>query len=162
VDAEWFARYLLSVDTSREGKPVVSVDDVKLLCAGHLTCDDRVVVDLLVKIARLTSGKLHSTEIIHVHVVEVGIDMLTELEIVVRIHDITHTLLDIIIVYIAVCNRHSIHGNDTTSMLTLITERMRQTKRDVHVALSLQTLRDTIVSSGESTEYVRRILPSKH
>jgi hypothetical protein len=88
--------------------------------------------------------------------------MLTELEIVVRIHDIAHTLLDIIIVYIAVCNRHSIHGNDTTSMLTLITERMRQTKRDVHVALSLQTLRDTIVSSGESTEYVRRILPSKH
>jgi hypothetical protein len=150
------------VDTSREGKPVVSVDDVKLLCAGHLTCDDRVVVDLLVQIARITSGKLHGTEVIHVHVVEIRIDMLTELEIVVRIHDITHTLLDIVIVYVTISDRHGIHGNDTTSVLTLITKRMRQTEGDVHVALSLQTLRDTIVSSGESTEYVRRILPSKH
>jgi hypothetical protein len=39
---------------------------------------------------------------------------------------------------------------------------MRQTKRDVHIPLGIEALRDTIVSSGKSTEYVRRILPSKH
>jgi hypothetical protein len=47
-------------------------------------------------------------------------------------------------------------------MLTLIAEGMRQTERDVHISLGLQTLRDTIVGGGQSTEHVRRILPSKH
>jgi hypothetical protein len=47
-------------------------------------------------------------------------------------------------------------------MLTLIAEGMRQAKHGINISLSLQALRDTIVSSGESTEYVRRILPSKH
>jgi hypothetical protein len=88
--------------------------------------------------------------------------MVTESEIVVRIHDVTNTLLNVVVIYISPGDRHSVHGNDTTGMLTLIAKRMRQTQGDVQVALSLQALRDTIVSSGESTEYMRGVLPSKH
>ena len=140
----------------------MSVDDIKLLSTGHLAGDDRVVIDLLVQVAGVTSRKLHRTEVVHVHIVEVCIDMITELEIVIGIHDVAHTLLHIVIVHIAPGDRHGIHGDDTTSMLTLITERMRQTERDVQISLGLQSLGDTIVGGGQSTEYVRRILPSKH
>ena len=126
------------MDAGREGEPVVSVDDVKLLSAGHLSGNDRVVVDLLVKVAWISSGKLHRTKIVHVHIVKVGIDMVTELEIVVRIHDIAHALLHVVIVYIAPCDRHGIHSYDTCCMLALITKRMRQAERDVHIALGLQ------------------------
>ena len=114
------------------------------------------------QVARITTGKLHCTKVIDVHIVEVGIDMVTESEIVVRIHDVTHTLTHIIIVDITPGNRNGIHSHNATGMLTLIAERMRQTEGDIHIALSLQALRDAIVSSGESAKYVRRILPSKH
>jgi hypothetical protein len=88
--------------------------------------------------------------------------MLTKLEIVIGIHDITDTLLHIIIIHITICDRDGIHGYDTAGMLTLISKRMRQTEYRLNIALSLQALRNSIVSSGESTKYVRRILPSKH
>ena len=162
MDTERLTTDLLGMDTSGEGQPVVSVDDVKLLGTGHLTGDDRVVVNLLVQIARITAGKLHRTQIVHVHIVKVCVDMITQLEIVVRIHNVTHTLLHVVVIDITPGNGHSVHGHDTTGMLTLITKRMRQTEHRLNIALSFQTFRDTIIRSGESTKHMRRILPSKH
>ena len=88
--------------------------------------------------------------------------MITQLEIVVRIHNVTHTLLHVVVIDITPSNGHSVHGHDTTGMLTLITKRMRQTEHRLNIALSFQTFRDTIIRSGESTKHMRRILPSKH
>ena len=162
VDTQGLATHLLGMDTGREGQPVVGMDDIKLLSAGHLTSDNRVVVDFLMQVTWITAGKLHRAKVIDVHIVEVGIDMLTQLEIIVRIHDVTHALLHVVVIDITISNGHSVHSHDTTGMLTLITKRMRQAEHRLNVALSLQTLRNTIVSSSESTKYVRRILPSKH
>jgi hypothetical protein len=39
---------------------------------------------------------------------------------------------------------------------------MRQAEHCLNIALGLEALGDSIVSSGESTKHVRRILPSKH
>jgi hypothetical protein len=47
-------------------------------------------------------------------------------------------------------------------MLALVAEGVGEAEYSLDVALSLQTLRDAIVGGGQSTEYVRRILPSKH
>ena len=162
VDTQRLAAHLLGMNTSGEGQPIVSVDDIKLFGTGHLTSDDRVVVDLLVQVAGIAACKLHRTEVVDVHIIEVGIDMVTKLEIVVGIHDITHTLTYIVIVHIAPGDGNGVHSNDAAGMLALITEGMRQAEGDIHIALSLQTLGDTIVGSSESTKYVRRILPSKH
>ena len=145
MDTERFTTYLLGMDTSGEGQPVVSVNDIKLLRAGHLTSNNGVIVNLLVQVAGIASCKLHRTQVVHIHVVEIGIDMLTELEIVVGIHDVAHTLLNVVIVDITISDGHSVHGNDAAGMLTLIAKRMRQTKHGLNVALSLQSLRDSIV-----------------
>ena len=162
VDAQGFAADLLSVDACRESQPVVSVDDIELFRSCHHACNDRVVVDLLVQIAGIASCKLHAAEVVDVHIVEVGIDMLTTLIVVFGVHDVAHTLLHIVIVDVAPGNGHGVHGHNATGMLTLITKGMRQTEHGVDVALSLQTFRDTVVSSSKSTKHMRRILPSKH
>ena len=40
VNAQWFATHLLGMNTGREGKPIVGVDDIKLLSTSHLTGED--------------------------------------------------------------------------------------------------------------------------
>ena len=150
------------MDTSGEGKPVVRMDDIELLGTGHLTGNDRVIINLLVQVAGITTSKLHSTEVVNVHIIEIGIDMITELEIVIRIHDVAHALLHIIVAYIAIGNRYGIHSHNATGVLTLIAKGVRQAQHRLDIALSLQALRDTIVGSSKTAEYVRRILPSKH
>jgi hypothetical protein len=47
-------------------------------------------------------------------------------------------------------------------MLTLIAKGVRQTKHRLDIALGLKAFGNTIVGSGKTAEYVRRMLPSKH
>ena len=88
--------------------------------------------------------------------------MLAKLEIIIGIHNVAHTLLYVVVIYVAIGNGHCVHGYYTACVLTLITKRVRQAKHRLDITLSLQSLRDSVVSGGKSTEYVRRILPSKH
>jgi hypothetical protein len=88
--------------------------------------------------------------------------MLAKFKIIIGIHNVAHTLLYVVVANVAIGNGYSVHGYDTACVLTLITKRVRQTQHRLDIALSLQALRDSVVSGGKSTEYVRRILPSKH
>ncbi len=162
MDAERFAAHILRVDACRVGEPVVGVDDVELFGACHDTCNDRIVVDFLVQVAGIASGKLHTSQVVDVHVVEVGIDVVTEPEIGVGVHDVAYTVFHIVVVDVAPGNRHGVHGNDIGSIAALVAERMWQAQRDVDVALSLQALGDTEVGCCQSAKHMRRILPSKH
>ena len=162
VNAERLTAHILGMDTSWIGKPIMSMNDIELFGSCHNASNYRVVVDLIVQIAGITTGKLHSTQIIDVHIIEVCVDMLTEFKIVVGIHYVTHTTLHIVVVNITIGNRHGIHGNDASRMRFFITKRMRQTKCNLYIALSFQTFRDSIVGSSKTTKNVRRILPSKH
>ena len=140
----------------------MSMDNVKLHGASHDAGNNRVVIDFLVKVAGIAACKLHSAKVVDVHVVEVGIQMVAQTEIEVRVHDVTHTVANVVVADVAPGNRHRIHGHNLAGRAVLVAEGFGQTERDVHVALCVQTLRNTIVSCGESTKYVRRILPSKH
>ena len=162
MDAERLSTHILGMDSSRIGQPVMSMNDIELFRTSHNTGNHRIVVDLIVQVTGITTCKLHGTQIIDVHIVEVGIDMLTKFVIVIRIHDVTHAILHIIVVNITVGNRHRIHGNDAGGMRLFISEWMRQTECNLDVTLSLQTFRNTIVGSSKTTKYMRRILPSKH
>ena len=162
MDAQRFTTDLLGMDAGRIGQPVVSMDNVVVQGTSHHASDNRIVIDFLMQIARITTGKFHSAQVVDMHVVEVGIQMVAQTEIQVRIHDITHSLTDIVGRHVTIGNRHSIHGHNLASRTILVTEGMRQTERNIHIALSIKALRDTIVGGGQSTEYVRRILPSKH
>ncbi len=96
VDAQRLSAHLLGVDASRIGQPVVCMDDVVVECACHHTCDNRVIVDFLMQVSWITTGKLHRTKVVDVHVVEISIQMVAQAEIQIRIHDVAHPFADIV------------------------------------------------------------------
>ena len=114
------------------------------------------------KIGWIASGKLHTSEIVDMHIIEISIDMVAQLIVVIRIHDIAHPILNIVAADISPCYGDCIHGDDAGSMLLLVAKRMRQTERYLDVALGLESLGDTVIGCCESSEYVGRILPSEH
>ena len=162
VYAQGLTAHLLGVDAGGIGEPVVSVDDVEFFRACHHACDDRVVIDFLMQVRGIAARKLHSTQVVDVHVVEVGIDVVAIAIVVVRRHDRAHTLLHVVVVDVAPGNRHSIHGHDFASRAVFVAEGFRQTENGIDIALSMQALGDTVVGCGESAKHMRRILPSKH
>ena len=162
MDAEGFAAHLLGMDACWIGEPVVSMDDVKGLCASHLTGDDGVVVNLLVEIAWISSGKLHRTEVVDMHIVKIGIDMVAQLVIVFGRHHVADAVLHIIVVHIAPNDRHAVHRYDAAGTRVLITEGMGKTEHRLYVSLGMKTLTDSIIGGGQTTKHMRRILPTKH
>ena len=162
VDAQGLSADLLGVDACRISQPVMGMNDVVVEGTSHHTGDDGIVVDFLVQVARIAASKLHGAQIVDVHVVEVSIQVVAQAEIEVGVHDVPYPFANIVSRHVAPGNGHSVHGYDVAGRTVFVAEGMRQTERNVHVALGMQALRDTIVSGGQSTEYVRRILPSKH
>ena len=138
------------------------MDDVKLLCPCHLSSYDRVVVDLLVKVSGITTGKLHGSEIVDVHIVEVGIDMVAQLEVVFRRHHVAATVFHIVIVHVAPCDGHTVHCHYATGACIFVTKRAWKAQHRLNVALGVKALADAIVCRGKTTKHMRRILPTKH
>ena len=54
------------------------MDDVELLLAGYHAGNDGEVIDLFMQVARIATGKLHTTQVVDVHVGEVCINMVAE------------------------------------------------------------------------------------
>ena len=124
--AERFSADLLGMYSGGVGEPVVGMDDVELFSTRHYACNDRVVVDFVVQVARIASGKLHGTQVVDVHVVEVGIDMVAQLEIIVGVHNVAHAVANIVVVDVAPGDGHGIHGNDACGMGLFVAEGVGQ------------------------------------
>ena len=88
--------------------------------------------------------------------------MVAQTIVIIWIHDVANTFLDVVVVDIAPSDRHAVHSHNAAGAAILVAERMRQTEHCLDIALSVQTLRNSEVSGSESTKYVRRILPSEH
>ena len=148
VDTQRLAAHLLGVDACGIGEPVVGVDDVELLATRHHTGNDRIIVDFLVQIARVTACKLHATQVVDMHKVEVGIDMVAVSVIIVGIHEVAHPTAYVVEVDIAVSDGHTVHRNDARVGAVLVAPWLRQAERYVDVALCVKTLRYTKIGCG--------------
>jgi len=160
--AQRFAADLFGIDACGISQPVVSVDNIELLRPRHHTGDDRVVVDLVVEIGGIAARKVHASQIVDVHIVEVGIDMVTEVVVFFRAHQVADALFDVVVVDISPCDGHTVHGHDVRKGVILIAPGLRQAEGDVDIALSVQSFRDTEIGSCQTAVNMRRILPSKH
>ena len=162
VYAKRFAAHLLGVYSCRISEPVVGVDDVIFLRPSHHSCHDGVVVYLLVKVVRVASGELHAPQIVHVHVVEVGIYVVAQSIVVVRTHHVAHTTLHVFIVNVAPCYRHSVHCHNVSVSLVFVAPRFGQTESYLYVTLSVQSLGYSKARRAETAEDMRRIFPTEH
>ena len=91
-----FTRHLFGVYSGRIGKPVVRVYYVELFTASHHSCYNRVVIYLFVKIFGITTGKIHTTKVVRVHIAEVAVNMVAVTEIIVGVYYCSHTIGDIV------------------------------------------------------------------
>ena len=126
--------------TSWVCQPVMSMNNIKLLSASYYTGNDGIVVDFLMQVRRITTGKFHTAKVIDMHIVEVGIDMVAQTIVVVGIHNIGYAALYIIVVDITPCYRHTIHSNNTASAAILVTKRVRQAQYCLYIALGMKSL----------------------
>ena len=78
MNTKRFAAHHLGVHTGRISQPVMRMDNIKLLLTGYYSGNNRKVVDFLVQISRITSCKLHTSQIIDMHIGEIGINMVAE------------------------------------------------------------------------------------
>ena len=78
MDTKRFSTYHLSMHTSGISQPVVSMNNIKFLLTSHYSGYDGVIIDFLMQVFRITTGKFHATKVVHMHVREIRIDMITE------------------------------------------------------------------------------------
>ena len=147
--------------TSREGEPVVGMNNVELLRACQHASDDREIVNLIMQIARIAPSEAHTTEVVKsLHVIEISIDVIAET--IVVFSGMTHeAVFDVVILHIAPGDRHLTHVNDFEKFL-LVACWLRHTECGLHIALYRQTLGDAVGCYGKSAIYFRRELPSEH
>ena len=126
VYAQRLARYILGMDASRECQPVVCVDDVEVKSTCHHTCNNGVVVNFLVQVGRISSGKVHTADVVNIHVVEIRIDMVAHTIVQFRLHDMTYAVLHIVIVNVTIGNRHTVHADNLGKSPVLVAPRFRK------------------------------------
>ena len=162
MNTKWFSRHLFSMYTRRIGQPIVCMDDIEIKCACYNTSYDRIVVDFFVQISGISSCKLHTSQVVDMHVIKVSIDVIAQLIIEFCRHNIAYARLECVGIDIAPCNRHTIHGHDVCRRLVFIAKGLGQAKRNIHVALDMQSFGDAIVGRSQTTINMRGIFPSKH
>ena len=162
VDDERLAAYVLGMDASGVGKPVVSVDDVVFLLASDDACHDGVVVDFLLQVFGIASGELDATQIIGHAVVEVRIDVVAQFVIEFGLHFCAQALLYVVVVHVAPNDGRLIEADDVHKTLVLVAPRLRQTKSDMHIRLGCESLGDAITCCAKTSEDVRGKFPSEH
>ena len=114
------------------------------------------------QVRRVAAGEVHAAQVVHVHIVEVGIDVVAQLVVALRVHQMAYAALHIVEVDIAPCDGYAVHGDDACETLVLIAPRLGQTQGDVYVALGVEAFRYAEIGCGKTPIYMWRVLPPKH
>ncbi len=138
------------------------MDHIKFLGTGHHSCHYGIVVDLLQKIIGIASRKLNAPQVIGAHVVEIGIYMIPQTEVLVGIHYVSDAALHIFAADISPCDRNLRGTYDLGKALILVAEWLWYDKCYVHVATLPHSSGETIAGGAKTSENVRGEFPPKH
>ena len=139
MNTQRFTRHTLSMNTSRICQPVMCMDNIEIVCTCNDTSNNRIIINLFVQISRITSRKIHCTKVVDIHIIKVGIDVLTQLEVKFWRHNITKTILHIIIAKFTISDWHMIHCHNLSVGMVFITKRMWQAEDCLNITLRMQT-----------------------
>ena len=108
MNTKRFATYHFGMYTGRISQPVVRMDNIKFLLTGYYSGNDREVINFLVQVSGITSCKLHTSQIIDVHIRKIGINMIAERIVFFRRH-LQQARLQVVIIDITPYNRYLVH-----------------------------------------------------
>ena len=129
-----FTGNLLGMYAGRIGQPVVRVNDIARIGASNHTGHNRIVVDFFEQVVGITTRELDATQIIGVQVIEVGINMVSQIEIFLRVHAVAKPPGDIVPRDIAPCDGCVSGTDDVGKTFVFITVWFGYDKSDIHIA----------------------------
>ena len=162
VDDHRLATHVFGVDTCWIGEPVVGMDDVELLPACDDACADGVIVDFFQEVVRISAGKLDATQIVHMHVIEICVDVVAQFVVFLRVHDGTHPVLEGFITGIAPNNGRVPGSGYLEEALVFVAVRFWYHKDDIQVGLQGHSSGQTVTGRSQSPQDMRGKLPSEH
>ena len=149
------------MNASRIGEPVVRVDEVEILAPCQHSGNDGEVVNLLVQVARITSGETDAAHIVKpLQVVEVRIEMVAE-AVVVLCRMTNEAVLDVVVPDIPPSHGYLAHV-DYLEETFLLPRWFGHAEGCLDVALQAQSLGDTVGCHSKTAVYLGRKLPSEH
>ena len=157
-----FAADMLGMYARRISQPIVGMNNIILLLTGYDSCHNGIIIDLIMKIVRITTGKLNTSQVIGLPITEISINMVAQSVILLRRHFIAQTLLDIVIINITPNNRSFTQTDNIHETFVLISPRFWDTKGNLHVWLLGQTCCNAVAGSSESAQNMGREFPSEH
>src|SRR5690554_706076 len=150
VDNQRFSTYVLGMQTGRVGEPVVGVNDVVLISPRNNTGYDGVVVGLLQDIARVPARELQTTKIVGIHVVEVGIYVVTHPEILLWIHELFESRLYRFPADIPPHDGRIVAADYLQKTLIFVAPGLGNNKQYLHIFLLGHSLGQTVTCCSES------------
>ena len=151
VDHKWLAGHLLGVDASGVGEPVMGVDDVAIDGSCDHARHNTVIVNLLEQVLRIASRELDAPKVVGAHVVEITIDVVTQVEVQLRIHHLADAALHIIPFHIAPGHRCAVSSDDVGKILRFVSPGLWDDKCDVHVSIFPHALSEAVTCGSQSS-----------
>ena len=68
MNAKRLTTHHLSMHAGRICQPIVGMNNIKLLLASNDTRYNREIIDLVMQVSRIPSGKLHTPQIIYIQI----------------------------------------------------------------------------------------------
>ena len=160
MDAKRLSANHFGMYSGRVSQPVMRMNDIKLLLTGYYSGNDREIINFFVQVPGITTSKLHTPQIIHMHIRKIGINMIAERVIFFRCH-FQQAGLQVVVVDITPHDGYLIH-TDYFQELFFFTARFRHTENRLHITLQTQSFSYSIRSNRKTTIYFGREFPSKH
>ena len=89
-------------------------------------------------------------------------DTIAQVEILFRRHLAFHTLLHVVVRILFPHDRHAVGADNLQERLVFIAPGCGDDKRDVHIRLLRHAARQTVTGCAQTTQNMRRKLPTKH
>ena len=129
-----FSRNLLGVYPGWIRQPVVRVYDVAGIGASYHTGHNRIIIYLFEQIVGITPRKFDTTQIIGMQIIEIGVNVISQIEIFLRIHAVPQPAGDIVPRDIAPCDRCISRTDDMSETFIFISVRFGYDECYIHIA----------------------------
>ncbi len=159
---EGLAGDVLGVYAGRVCQPVVRVYDV----AGHRTRyhagDYRVVVDLLEYVVGVTPGELQAAQVVELHVAEVGVYMVAQVEVELRVHVLAQPGAYVVPAYVLPRYGGVARAYYVGKPFLLVAPGLGYDEGDAYAAVGVHALGQAVAGSAEASEDMGRKFPPEH
>ena len=162
VDNQRLAGDVFGKHTGGVGQPVVRVDDIKIQGMSQHARYSLVVANLFDEVVGIAPREIYAAQVVCADTAIVVMNTIAQVEILFRRHLAFHTLLHVVVRVLFPHDRHTVGADNLQERLVFIAPGFGDDKRDVHIRLLRHAARQAVTGCAQTTQNMRRKLPTKH